>query len=517
MTQINETHPLPNDEAIGKIDTLSKIRNGRIAKVTEMTASGERVYAQDFNPSHSADFLQKHYLDLSPESEDPTKVAVAGRVLALRDLGKTIFVSLEDGSGTIQLYFERERIANSMGDIISFARLAHWIDLGDIVGASGTVYRTKKGELSVFVTEYHVLTKSIRPLPDKHKGFTDKEKRYRYRHLDLIMNPEVRQTIRNRALIIRACREFFDNRNFLEIETPILLPEAGGADAQPFATHHNALDMDMYLRIATELHLKRLVIGGFPRTYEIGRIFRNEGISTRHNPEFTSVEAYQTYSNYIDIIQLIEDLVRFCAQQVLGTTSIVYQGESIELGKPFHRVKMRDLVRDVTKIDFGRFTSLGEAKEAALKCGISEKELTKACTAGGVMNIMFEEYCEPRLRQPTFVVDYPIEISPFARSHPTEQGIVERSELFVCGRELANIFSELTDPLDQRARMESQIARRLAGDQEAGGIDEDFITALEYGLPPTGGLGIGIDRLVMLLTNSASIRDVIAFPTLRPE
>ena len=516
MTQVNETQPLLNDEAIGKTDTVSKIRSERIAKVSEMIASGERVYEQDFKPSHYADFLQKHYLHLSPESEDTTKVAVAGRVLAFRDLGKLIFVSLEDGSGTIQLYFERARITNSMG-VEAFHRLAFWIDLGDIVGASGTVYRTKKGELSVFVTEYHVLSKSIRPLPDKHKGFTDKEKRYRYRHLDLIMNPEVRQTIRTRALIIRACREFFDNRDFLEIETPILLPEAGGADAQPFITHHNALDMNMYLRIATELHLKRLVIGGFPKTYEIGRIFRNEGISTRHNPEFTSVEAYQAYSNYIDIIQLIEDLVQFCAQQVLGTTSIVYQGESIDLSKPFRRVKMRDLVRDATKIDFGRFTSLVEAKESALKCGISEKELTKACTAGGVMNIMFEEYCESTLRQPTFVVDYPIEISPFARSHPTEQGIVERSELFVCGRELANIFSELTDPLDQRARMESQIARRLAGDQEAGGIDEDFIAALEYGLPPTGGLGIGIDRLVMLLTNSASIRDVIAFPTLRPE
>lgn len=504
-----------NDLSIPQ-DTITKIKEGRLTKVAEMRANGQQVYNMDFDKQHVAQALQSQYSNVAPGTQTTESVAIAGRVRSFRDMGKSIFASLEDETGTIQVYFQNKETLKTMGEG-AFDQIKRHIDLGDILGITGTVMRTKTGELSILVSTYHVLTKALRPLPDKHKGLTDIETRYRQRHVDLMVNPQVRQTFRQRAVIMRETRNYFDVRNFIEVETPTLLPEAGGADAKPFVTHSNALGIPLFMRIATELHLKRMVIGGFERTFEIGRIFRNEGVSTRHNPEFTTVEAYQAYANYHDIMDLVEDLIRTCAQKVHGATTIQYQGVVIELGTPFRRVTMRDLVRDTTGVDFGSFQSLEEAQNAAKKLGITEDAVANVCTPGGVMNVMFEEFCESLLIQPTFVVDYPIEISPLARSHPSEVDLVERSELFIYGREHANIFSELTDPIEQRIRMEGQTARQEAGDHEAGGIDEDFITALEYGLPPTGGLGIGMDRLVMLLTDSPSIRDVIAFPTMRPE
>ncbi len=353
------------------------------------------------------------------------------------------------------------------------------------------------------------------PLPDKWHGLTDIAERYRQRYVDLIVNPIVRETFRRRALITASFRRYLDQQGFIEIETPVLQTEAGGADARPFRTYHNTLEMDLYLRIATELHLKRLIVGGFEKVFELGRIFRNEGVSTRHNPEFTTIEVYQAYADYHDMMALTESLITEAAQSVLGTLEIHYQGEPINLTPPWRRATMHELVQDATGVDFSTFDTLAQAQKAAQTAGITGVEECKSM--GHVLNEAFEQKVESTLIQPTFVLDYPIEISPLAKPHRTKPGIVERFELFMVGRETANSFSELTDPIDQRERMEDQAARKAAGDLEAQGVDEDFLTALEYGMPPTGGLGIGIDRLVMVLTDSPSIRDVIAFPLLKPE
>lgn len=493
-----------------------EIRAIRLEKVAQLKQAGFNPYSYRWELTHHAADLQQKFADLPNGAEDPLEVAIAGRVMARRVFGKLAFFTLQDETGSIQLYLEQQKIRTEMAEIDpdAFNHLKQWIDIGDILGVKGTIKRTEKGELSVYVSQYAVLTKSLLPLPDKWHGLTDVAKRYRQRYVDLIANPEVRQTFRRRALITAAIRRYLDQQGFIEIETPVLQPEAGGADARPFVTYHNTLEMDLYLRIATELHLKRLIVGGFEKVFELGRIFRNEGISTRHNPEFTTIELYQAYADYHDMMALTETLIAAVAQEVLGTQEVPYQGESVNLSPPWRRVTMHELVQQHTGLAFDHAT-LEAAKAAAEEVGITGLE--DCDTVGKVLNKAFEQKVEPSLNQPTFVLDFPVEISPLAKPHRNKPGLVERFELFIAGRELANSFSELTDPIDQRQRLEAQAARKAAGDLEAQGVDEDFLTALEYGMPPTGGLGIGIDRLVMLLTNAASIRDVIAFPLLKPE
>ena len=431
-------------------------------------------------------------------------------------MGKLAFFTLADESGTVQLYLERTYLEEAHPQEPGvFAHLTTLTDAGDWIGATGTLRRTDRGELSVKVRDWTMLSKSLQPLPDKWHGLADVEKRYRQRYLDLIVSPHTRETFRRRAVLVSTMRRWLDERGFLEIETPVLQTEAGGADARPFATHHNALDLPLTLRIATELHLKRLVVGGFERVYELGRIFRNEGISTRHNPEFTSIEVYQAYADYTDMMDLTEQLLAHVCQQVCGTTRITYQGTEIDLTPPWRRATMHDLVQDATGLDFTAFSSRAEAAAAMEAKGLEVPAL--ADSVGRLLVEAFEQAVEGTLIQPTFVIDYPVENSPLARAHRSKPGLVERFELFIVGRETANAFSELIDPVDQRQRLEAQMARKAAGDDEAQQVDEDFIHALEVGMPPTGGLGIGIDRLMMLLTDSPSIRDVIAFPLLRPE
>jgi len=385
-------------------------------------------------------------------------------------------------------------------------------DIGDIVGIRGTVFLTEKGEYTISVKEYTPLTKSLRPLPEKYHGLTDVEMRYRQRYVDLIMNQDVQQTFIMRSKIIRYVREFLDNRDFLEVETPVLHTLAGGATARPFITYHNALDMELYMRIALELHLKRLIVGGMEKVYELGRVFRNEGIDTRHNPEFTLMEVYQAYADYNDMMDLTEELFKYVAEKVLGTTKITYGEHEVDLGTKWTRISMNDVVKQYSGIDFSTIATDEEAREAAKSIGVHvEDDMPK----GKVLAEVFDEKVEANLIQPTFVTDYPIEISPLSRRKDGQPELTDRFELFIVGREHANAFSELNDPIDQRERFEAQMEAKAKGDDEAHPMDEDFLTALEYGLPPTGGLGIGIDRMVMLLTNSASIRDVIIFPTLK--
>ncbi|MGB7522261.1 MAG: lysine--tRNA ligase, partial [Spirulinaceae cyanobacterium] len=494
--------------------TLEEIRTTRLAKVEQLKEAGLVPYAYRWRSSATAAQLQEKYQDLSNGEEVEAQVAIAGRILARRVFGKLAFFNLQDETGTIQLYLDKKRIQAEMSDLDNpFNLLKKLTDVGDIIGVTGTIKRTEKGELSVYVREYTMLTKSLLPLPDKWHGLTDTEKRYRQRYVDLIVNPAVRETFRRRAKITAAIRRYLEKEGFLEVETPVLQGEAGGADARPFVTYHNTLEMELYLRIATELHLKRLIVGGFEKVFEMGRIFRNEGISTRHNPEFTSIELYQAYADYNDMMELTEDLICTVAQEVLGTLEISYQGTTVNLQKPWQRVTMQDLVKEKTGLDFSKFADFATAKIAAESSGI---EIPHDCqTLGKLLNEAFEQKVESTLVQPTFVMDFPVEISPLAKPHRSQTGLVERFELYATGRELANSFSELTDPLDQRQRLEAQAAKKAAGDLEAQGVDEDFRAALEYGMPPTGGLGIGIDRLVMLLTDAASIRDVIAFPLLK--
>ena len=496
---------------------LEGIRATRLQKVDELKQAGMVPYAYSWDVTHSVASLQEKFVDLEAGAEADFEVSVAGRIMARRVFGKLAFFTLQDQTGTMQLYLEKKTIQAEMGeaDEQAFKHLKQLTDAGDIIGAKGTIKRTDKGELSVKVKQYAMLTKSLLPLPDKFHGLTDIAKRYRQRYVDLIVNPEVRDAFRKRAKITAAIRRYLEELGYLEVETPVLQSEPGGAEARPFVTYHNTLDMELYLRIATELHLKRMVVGGFEKVFELGRVFRNEGVSTRHNPEFTTIEMYQAYGDYVDMMALTEEMIEQVVQEVASDKTVTYQGEDICFATPWQRITMHEAVEAKTGVDFGQFTDVAEAKKAAKAAGISEVDDCES--VGHVLNEAFEQKVEETLIQPTFITDYPVEISPLAKPHRSKPGLVERFELFIVGRETANGFSELTDPVDQRDRLELQAAKKEAGDLEAHSVDEDFITALEYGMPPTVGLGIGIDRLVMVLTDAASIRDAIAFPLLKPE
>ncbi|EDX83695.1 lysyl-tRNA synthetase [Synechococcus sp. PCC 7335] len=504
----------PDDSSDSGLDS---IRATRLQKVEDLKQAGLQPYAYRWEVTHSAAQLQAKFADLATGAEADFEVSVAGRIMARRVFGKLAFFTLQDQTGTIQLYLEKKTIQAAMGeaDEQAFNHLKQLTDAGDILGARGTIKRTDKGELSVKVKHYAMLTKSLLPLPDKFHGLTDVAKRYRQRYVDLIVNPEVRDTFRKRAKITAAIRRHLDQLGYLEVETPVLQSEPGGAEARPFVTYHNTLDMELYLRIATELHLKRMVVGGFEKVFELGRVFRNEGISTRHNPEFTTIEMYQAYGDYEDMMSLTETMIEQIVVEVTGSKGVTYQGEEISFARPWQRITMHDAVREKTGIDFVQIKDLAKAKQAAKEAGINEVE---ACESiGHVLNEAFEQKVETTLVQPTFITDYPVEISPLSKPHRSKPGLVERFELFIVGRETANGFSELTDPVDQRERLELQAAKKEAGNLEAHSVDEDFLTALEYGMPPTVGMGIGIDRLVMVLTDAASIRDAIAFPLLKSE
>jgi lysyl-tRNA synthetase, class II len=498
---------------------VSDLRETRLEKAAALAQLGQGPYGLRFEPTHCTAALQELHADLPNGQERDVAVAVAGRVMTRRVMGKLAFFTLVDESGPIQLYLEKASLDAAaeagVDQAGGFAELTSLVDAGDLIGVQGTLRRTDRGELSVKVSGWQMLSKSLQPLPDKWHGLADVEKRYRQRYLDLIVSPHTRDTFRRRAQMVSGMRRWLDERGFLEIETPVLQSVPGGADARPFETHHNALDLPLTLRIATELHLKRLVVGGFERVYELGRIFRNEGVSTRHNPEFTSVEIYQAYADYHDMMDLTEQLISSVCQQVCGSTRITYQGTEIDLTPPWRRATMHELVEQACGLDFHAFDTRELAAAAMREKGLQVPDL--ADSVGRLLNEAFEQTVEATLIQPTFVMDYPVEISPLARGHRSKEGLVERFELFIVGRETANAFSELIDPLDQRQRLEAQQARKAAGDLEAQSVDEDFLHALEVGMPPTGGLGIGIDRLAMLLTDSPSIRDVIAFPLLRPE
>jgi lysyl-tRNA synthetase class 2 len=497
---------------------LSEIREARLQKAESLVSKGFASYAESFKISHNTRFLIQKFDYLENGQEEDFSVAIAGRVLAKRIMGKIAFFTISDQEGQIQLYLDK-RIINfnlEKQTFLSFEDIKEIVDIGDWIGVYGTIKKTNKGELSIKVEKWEMLSKSLQPLPDKWHGLTDIEKRYRQRYLDLIVNPQTKNVFKTRAKCISFIRKWLDNRNFLEIETPILQSEAGGAEARPFITHHNTLDIPLYLRIATELHLKRMVVGGFEKVYELGRIFRNEGISTRHNPEFTSVEIYQAFSDYVDMMNLTEELIKDIVVNTCGSLTISYQNREIDFSKPWSRISMKDIVKKYTGIDFDSFNGDFQAAKLAVK-SINVEFSNKVNTMGRLLNEVFEQKVESELIEPTFVIDYPVEISPLARPHQDNKEMVQRFELFIVGRELANAFSELIDPVDQRERMQLQQSLRDEGDLEAHCIDEDFLNALEIGMPPTGGLGIGIDRLIMLITNSASIRDVIPFPLLKPE
>ena len=494
-----------------------QIRQTRIQKLADLADKGVNPYPYSFDKDIDAADLQEKYKDLEAGVETDDKYSVAGRVMAIRNTG--MFIDLMDASGKIQIFSHKENLPEDQMKILKL------IDIGDIVGFTGTIRRTPRGELSIKSQSLKLLSKSLLPLPNKQiskekmeelqnfHGLTDVETKYRQRYVDLIVNQDVRDTFRKRSLIIQKIRNYLTAQGFLEVETPMLHPQAGGANAKPFITHHNALDMDMYLRIAPELYLKRLMVGGLSeKIFEINRSFRNEGIDTRHNPEFTMMELYQAYVDYNEMMVLTENLVSTIAQEVLGTMKIQYGDNEIDLTPPWDRKTMLGAVKEATGIDFNTVFTVTDAKEKAKSIGVNADECDNW---GQVIDLIFEEKVEPTLIQPVHIIDYPRDISPLAKVHRDNDRLTERFETRVNGWEIANAFSELTDPIDQRMRFEAQALAKVNGDEEAMSIDEDFICALEHGMPPAGGLGIGIDRLVMLLTNSPSIRDVIAFPTMR--
>ena len=485
--------------------SINQIRQTRIQKLADLADKGVNPYPYKFEKTISAKELQEKYASLEAGVETEDVYSVAGRVMAIRNTG--MFIDLQDDSGKIQIFSHKENVSEDQMKILKL------VDIGDIVGFTGTIRRTPRGELSIKTTELELLSKSLLPLPEKHHGLTDVEIRYRQRYVDLIMNEEVRDTFRKRSLIIQKIREYLAQKGFLEVETPTLQTTASGANARPFNTHHNALEMDLTLRIALELYLKRLIVGGVSeRVYEIGKCFRNEGIDTRHNPEFTMIELYQAYADYNDMMELTENMVAHVAQEVLGTMKIQYGEHEIDLTPPWDRKTMLGAIKEETGVDFLEIFTVEQAMAEAKKLHVPVEE---GMNWGQIVEAVFEEKIEPSLIQPCHIIDYPREISPLAKVHRDNDRLTERFETRVNGWEIANAFSELTDPIDQRMRFEDQAKAKANGDDEAMEIDEDFITSLEYGMPPTGGMGMGIDRLVMLLTNSPSIRDVIAFPTLK--
>jgi len=493
-----------NSNNQGKEQDLNELLQIRRDKLAGLQEKGKNPFELT---KFSVDCHSNEIIDGFEELEGK-EVTIAGRIMTKRVMGKASFCHIADRNGQIQSYVRKDAIGEE-----EYAEFKHY-DLGDIVGIKGEVFRTQKGEISIKAHEVTLLSKSLQILPEKYHGLKDTDTRYRQRYLDLIVNPEVKDTFIARSKIIKEIRNVLDNRGYLEVETPVLNTISGGASARPFITHHNALDMELYMRIALELPLKRLIVGGFERVYEIGRVFRNEGLSVRHNPEFTLLELYEAYTDYHGMMDLTEELIRTVANRVLGTTTVTYDEVEINLGKPFARLSMLDAVKQYANVDFDEIETDEQAKELAKKHHI---EFEKHHKKGDILNLFFEEYVEEHLVQPTFIIDHPVEISPLAKRKPEKPDYTERFELFITKREFANAFSELNDPIDQRQRFERQEELRAAGDEEASMIDEDFLTALEYGMPPTGGLGIGIDRLVMLLTDSYSIRDVLLFPTMKPK
>jgi lysyl-tRNA synthetase class 2 len=474
----------------------------RKEKLAQMRARGIDPYPPRFSRTHTA----AEATALTPDDGAGPDVTVAGRIMAMRGMGKASFADLRDGSGRIQAYFKQETIGPEAYGILKE------IDLADFLGLTGHLFRTKTGEPTIEVREFTILAKALRPPPEKWHGLQDVEQRYRQRYLDLISNPEARVIFETRSKVIARIRRFLDDRGYLEVETPILQATAGGAAARPFVTHHNTLDRDFFLRVAIELHLKRLVVGGFERVYEIGRIFRNEGASTKYNPEFTMLELYQAYADYNEIMALIEEMVYAVAGEVLGDTKVPYGGNVIDFAPLWPRLPLRQAIRDRSDLDIEDYPDANSLREAAHKTGIKVED---AWGRGKLIDELMTVFVEPHLMQPTFLIDYPIELSPLAKRKPGAPGYVERFELFICGREVGNAYTELNDPIDQRERFIEQARLRAQGDDEAEIADEDFLIALEHGMPPTGGLGIGIDRLIMALTGVTSIREVILFPALR--
>ena len=489
-------------------EELNHILQARRDKLAALQAEGNDPYQiTKFDVTHHSQEIIENFETLeTKEGQEPILVRIAGRLMSKRVMGKASFCHIQDKEGKIQSYVARDAIGTD--EYAAFKKL----DIGDIVGVEGTVFKTKTGECSIHAVKVVLLSKSLKPLPEKFHGLTDTDTRYRQRYVDLIMNPEVKDTFIKRSKIISEIRKFLDGENFMEVETPMLVSNAGGAAARPFNTHYNALDEDVKLRISLELYLKRLIVGGLERVYEIGRVFRNEGVDTRHNPEFTLMELYQAYTDYNGMMDLTERMFRHLAQTVCGSTTIPYAEAMIDLGKPFERITMIDAVKKYAGVDFDAIETLEEARAIAEEKNITFEERHQK---GDILNLFFEEFVEEKLIQPTFVTDHPVEISPLTKKKPSDPSKVERFELYIYGREMANAYSELNDPIDQRERFAAQEAAFAAGDDEANHTDEDFLNALEIGMPPTGGIGYGIDRLVMLLTNSPAIRDVLLFPTMK--
>ena len=490
---------LTEEELLAQLDEQHRIR---IEKLNDLKANGKNPYEiTKFDFTHKAQQIRDNFEEL--EEKD---VMIAGRITSWRDMGKANFIDIRDDSGRMQVYVRIDDIGED-----NFKEFKKW-DLGDIVGVSGFVFKTRRGEISVHAKSIKLLSKSLLPLPEKWHGLKDKEERYRKRYLDLIANPEIKDTFVKRSMILREIRSFLDSKGYLEVDTPVLHTLEIGAAARPFVTHHNALDIDMYLRIETELYLKRLIVGGFDRVYEVGRIFRNEGMDATHNPEFTSIEMYQAYTDYYGMMDLIEEMYRTVALKVCGTDTVPYQGNKIEIGKPWKRMTMKEAVKEYTGLDYDSWTS---DADAVAQAKTKHAEIADTATKGEVLIELFEEFVEEKLIQPTIIYDYPVENSPLAKRKPTDPAFTERFEYFINACEFGNAFSELNDPIDQRERFTKQVMEKRKQGANAQ-IDEDFLTALEYGLPPTGGLGMGLDRFVMLLTDSASIRDVLLFPTMKP-